>query len=268
MRIAQQLYEGVDVPGEGSVGLITYMRTDSLNLSAEAVQAARGFIGDALRAGLRAREGQRLRRRRPGAGGPRGHPPHRRHPPSRGRHRRSLTDEQARLYDLIWRRFVACQMTPAVWNVTEADHRRRHQGRLGGVQGHRPATRLRRLPPRRRPAQPRRRADPAAAGGPARPGARGPGAHAALHPAAAAVHRGLAGQGAGGRRHRPAQHLRHHHPDHPGPQLRRAARPQLLPHRPGHHGHRQARRALPADLATSASPPTWKTSSTRSRKPT
>ena len=46
MSIAQQLYEGVDVTGMGTVGLITYMRTDSLRLSDEAITAARGFIGD------------------------------------------------------------------------------------------------------------------------------------------------------------------------------------------------------------------------------
>ena len=44
MRIAQQLYEGIEVPGEGSVGLITYMRTDSTHLSNEAIAAARKFI--------------------------------------------------------------------------------------------------------------------------------------------------------------------------------------------------------------------------------
>jgi DNA topoisomerase-1 len=45
MRAAQQLYEGVDVPGEGPVGLITYMRTDSTHLSGEALQMARDYIG-------------------------------------------------------------------------------------------------------------------------------------------------------------------------------------------------------------------------------
>ena len=44
MSIAQQLYEGIDIDGEGTVGLITYMRTDSLRLSEEALAAAKGFI--------------------------------------------------------------------------------------------------------------------------------------------------------------------------------------------------------------------------------
>src|SRR5690606_42079899 len=45
MRTAQQLYEGVEVPGEGQVGLITYMRTDSTNLAPEAIEDARRYIG-------------------------------------------------------------------------------------------------------------------------------------------------------------------------------------------------------------------------------
>ena len=60
MAIAQQLYEGVDIEGEGTVGLITYMRTDSLRLSEEALAAARSFISGALRRRL-------LSRRRPAA---------------------------------------------------------------------------------------------------------------------------------------------------------------------------------------------------------
>ena len=45
MRTAQQLYEGVDVPGEGPTGLITYMRTDSTHLSGDAIQMARDYVG-------------------------------------------------------------------------------------------------------------------------------------------------------------------------------------------------------------------------------
>ena len=48
MRIAQQLYQGVKVAGEGEVGLITYMRTDSTHLAPEAIAAARAFIGEAF----------------------------------------------------------------------------------------------------------------------------------------------------------------------------------------------------------------------------
>ena len=120
MRIAQQLYEGVDVPGEGSVGLITYMRTDSTNLSNEAVSQARRLIaqqfGDAYlpenpnryASGERAQEAHEAIRPTDAARSPQSL-------------MRCLTDEQYKLYDLIWKRFVACQMMPALWNVTEAD---------------------------------------------------------------------------------------------------------------------------------------------------
>ena len=118
MRVAQQLYEGVDLDGrEGRVGLITYMRTDSTNLSQESVEAARGLIKDAygeeylpakpnvFRTGKRAQEAHEAIRPTYVA----------RTPESLGK---SLSAEQRRLYDLIWRRFVACQMPNARWDGT------------------------------------------------------------------------------------------------------------------------------------------------------
>jgi DNA topoisomerase-1 len=119
MRIAQDLYEGVDIPGEGSVGLITYMRTDSLNLSNEAITAARGFIGQQY--------GQRYVPEKPNrytAGGRAQEAHEAVRPTDVSRRpqdvRSSLNNDQYRLYELIWTRFVACQMTPAIWNVTDA----------------------------------------------------------------------------------------------------------------------------------------------------
>jgi DNA topoisomerase-1 len=77
MRIAQRLYEGVDLP-EGTVGLITYMRTDSVRVSPEALQAARGGHRGGLRPRVPARGPQGLQEPEGGgAGRPRGHPPHR-----------------------------------------------------------------------------------------------------------------------------------------------------------------------------------------------
>jgi DNA topoisomerase-1 len=118
MRVAQQLYEGIDLGGsEGPVGLITYMRTDSTNLSQESVVAVRGLIGREF--------GQDYLPSKPNRFGKakRAQEAHEavrpsdveRHPESvRGR----LSNEQSKLYDLIWRRFVACQMTPAQWDST------------------------------------------------------------------------------------------------------------------------------------------------------
>ena len=68
---------------------------------------------------------------------------------------------------------------------------------------------------------------------------------AALHRAAAALHRGHAGEGAGGEGHRPAEHLRADHVDDPGPRLRREGRPRAQAHRPRRRGQRPAGRALP-----------------------
>ena len=115
MSVAQQLYEGVDVEGVGTVGLITYMRTDSLRLSEEALAAARRFIT--------ARYGkeyypEKTRRYKSNSGAQDAHEAIR---PSDvtlepEAIRKSLTLEQYRLYKLIWSRFLACQMASAVYD--------------------------------------------------------------------------------------------------------------------------------------------------------
>ncbi len=115
MAIAQQLYEGVDIAGEGTVGLITYMRTDSLRISEEALAAVRQFISG--------RYGQAYcpasaRRYKAKANAQDAHEAIR---PSNveltpERVRSDLTNEQYRLYRLIWSRYVACQMSNAVYD--------------------------------------------------------------------------------------------------------------------------------------------------------
>lgn len=113
MRVAQKLYEGVDLGEEGTVGLITYMRTDSVNISVvaqtEAVQFIRKKYGDkylppsppVYKSKKGAQEAHEAIR-----------------PSSVHREPESirsyLTDEEFKLYDLIWRKFVASQMVPAV----------------------------------------------------------------------------------------------------------------------------------------------------------
>ena len=120
MAIAQQLYEGVDVSGEGTVGLITYMRTDSLRLSDEALAAARSFIkgryGDAY-----CPAAARVYRTKAGA-----QDAHEAIRPSNveltpERVKGDLTSDQYRLYGLIWNRFVACQMTNAVFDAVSVE---------------------------------------------------------------------------------------------------------------------------------------------------
>ncbi len=120
MAIAQQLYEGVDVAGEGTVGLITYMRTDSLRLSDEALAAARSFIlgryGESYYPG-------RPRTYKTKAGAQDAHEAIR---PSNveltpEQVRGDLTAEQYRLYRLIWSRFLACQMANAVYDSVSVE---------------------------------------------------------------------------------------------------------------------------------------------------
>jgi len=120
MAIAQQLYEGVDIAGEGTVGLITYMRTDSLRISEEALADAKSFII--------ARYGKdyypdTTRRFRAKAGAQDAHEAIR---PSSveltpERVKGDLTGEQYRLYRLIWSRFLACQMANAVYDSVSVE---------------------------------------------------------------------------------------------------------------------------------------------------
>ncbi|WP_243093359.1 type I DNA topoisomerase [Pseudoflavonifractor sp. AF19-9AC] len=115
MAIAQQLYEGVDISGEGTVGLITYMRTDSLRLSEEALAAAKGFIQ--RRYGEEYYPAQTRRFKAKGNA----QDAHEAIRPSDvnlvpDEIKKDLTGEQYRLYKLIWSRFLACQMAPALYD--------------------------------------------------------------------------------------------------------------------------------------------------------
>ena len=85
MSIAQQLYEGVDITGEGTVGLITYMRTDSLRLSEEAIAAAKGFIESRYGKEYYPGKARTLQDQGQCPGRPRGHPALRRDPHPGGR---------------------------------------------------------------------------------------------------------------------------------------------------------------------------------------
>ena len=120
MMIAQQLYEGVDVAGEGTLGLITYMRTDSLRLSDEAMAAAARFIKN--RYGESYYYGKfHVFKTKSGAQDA--------HEAIRPTHveldpesvRSSLTSDQYKLYKLIWSRFLATQMANAVYDTVAID---------------------------------------------------------------------------------------------------------------------------------------------------
>jgi DNA topoisomerase-1 len=117
MMVAQQLYEGVDIGAEGTVGLITYMRTDSVRLAADAVDDARGFIGETYGTNYLPAKPNVFKSRK---GAQEAHEAIR--PTSvfftPGKVGKYLTVDQRRLYRLIWERFVACQMKPAVYDQT------------------------------------------------------------------------------------------------------------------------------------------------------
>ena len=120
MAIAQQLYEGVDIQGEGAVGLITYMRTDSLRLSDEALESVKNFILG--RYGKDYYPGK-ARTYKTKAGAQDAHEAIR---PSDvnltpEKVKGDLTAEQYRLYRLIWSRFVACQMSNAVYDSVSVE---------------------------------------------------------------------------------------------------------------------------------------------------
>ncbi len=122
MRTAQRLYEGVDAGERGSVGLITYMRTDSTRVAPSAVSQARdwikGELGDAYQAST-----PRLFQGKQQKGAQEAHEAIRPtdvwlHP---GEARQYLGPDEAQLYELIWLRFVASQMAPAVYDTTTVD---------------------------------------------------------------------------------------------------------------------------------------------------
>ncbi len=117
MNIAQRLYQGVEVGTEGSVALITYMRTDSVALSDDAVTAGRDFIGKRWGAAYLPEKPNRFKA---GARAQEAHEAIRPTDPSvtPDTVAKSLSRDEARLYELIWRRFMACQMTPSTSDVT------------------------------------------------------------------------------------------------------------------------------------------------------
>jgi DNA topoisomerase-1 len=120
MMLAQQLYEGVELGSEGSVGLITYMRTDSFRIADEALTEVRSYIGKSFGPNY-VPEQPIVRARRKGM--QEAHEAIRPTDVNRTPDdlKPYLTEDQLRLYRLIWRRFVASQMKPALYLLTEAE---------------------------------------------------------------------------------------------------------------------------------------------------
>lgn len=113
MRVAQQLYEGIDVGG-GPIGLITYMRTDSVNLAQEAIQEIRGYVAERYGDDHLPESPRHFKTKAKNA-----QEAHEAIRPTSIRQlpaslRAHLTADQARLYELIWKRTLACQMAHAL----------------------------------------------------------------------------------------------------------------------------------------------------------
>ena len=215
MAIAQQLYEGVDITGEGAVGLITYMRTDSLRISREAQIAARTLIDSRYGAAYRP---DAFRQYKAKAGAQDAHeairPSNVNFTPERVKS--DLTGEQYRLYKLIWSRFLASQMANAVYDSVTVELEAGHYNFRAGASslkfaGYAAVYEESRDEEKedKEPALP-----PLERGGAGAAGAHG--ACAAFHPAAGAFHRRLPHPRAGGKRHRPPLHLCPHGVHHSG----------------------------------------------------
>ncbi|MDI6852217.1 MAG: type I DNA topoisomerase [Deltaproteobacteria bacterium] len=120
MLIAQRLYEGIDLGDEGPVGLITYMRTDSTRVSGEALEAVRRFINETYGPDYLPKAPHRYKSPKAAQEAHEAIRPTAvvRRPPDL---KNFLEKDEYALYELIWRRFVASQMSPAIFQVTTVD---------------------------------------------------------------------------------------------------------------------------------------------------
>ena len=120
MSLAQRLYEGVELGPEGPVGLITYMRTDSVRISAEALQEVRQFIAEKFGTEYLPEKPNIYKSRKTAQEAHESiRPTSLKHDPAAVKS--FLNKDQLALYELIWNRFVACQMNPAVYDQTLVD---------------------------------------------------------------------------------------------------------------------------------------------------
>ena len=133
MSVAQQLYEGISLPGEGATGLITYMRTDSFSVSPLARGQARSYIGERWGADYVPAKERIYRTRTRGA--QEAHEAIRPTSPSRTpESMRSVLDrDQLRVYTLIWQRFMASQMSDARFNTVSVEVEAKEAGTLRGT---------------------------------------------------------------------------------------------------------------------------------------
>ncbi len=132
MMVAQQLYEGIDIGEQGTVGLITYMRTDSVRLATDAVEEARTFIAEQFGEDHLPKKPNVFKSRKSAQDA------HEAIRPTSVLNRpesitKYLSVDQRKLYRLIWERFVSCQMKPALYDQTVVHiHAANHQLKASG----------------------------------------------------------------------------------------------------------------------------------------
>jgi DNA topoisomerase-1 len=132
MQVAQRLYEGKSIGERGTIGLITYMRTDSTRVSEEALGAVRAHIAQTYGAESLPAEARRFREKKDVQGAHEAIRPTSLDLPPEAVERHLSKDELA-LYRLVWNRFVASQMTPSVSDVTTVEIEARAKGRPGSA---------------------------------------------------------------------------------------------------------------------------------------
>lgn len=120
MNIAQGLYEGIDLGEEGPEGLITYMRTDSVRLAPESIEAARKYIAATYGPEYMPEEGRQFTAKKSAQDAHEAiRPTNLSYPPDKIKDH--LTLDQYKLYLLIWRRFLASQMNPAIYDTVSCE---------------------------------------------------------------------------------------------------------------------------------------------------
>jgi DNA topoisomerase-1 len=122
MRVAQQLYEGINIPDKGSISLITYMRTDSTRISNEAMNSARAIITEQFGSSYLPEKARVYRAKKSSQDAHEAIRPTYiamdYHPDTL---KNKLSSDQYKLYNLIWKRFIACQMEPAKFDKTTVE---------------------------------------------------------------------------------------------------------------------------------------------------